>query len=365
MSRSGFSGPRLNLSVNNVGLRAGQKILLVGNPDVVHVGAHLHEAAKRLGLGVRFFDTNNAFAGPVWLRRFHWWLRGHRPLRLREFSQQVVQACREFQPRWVLSTGLAPIEDWALTAIGKIGVQRLNYLTDDPFNPVHRTSWFMKALPIYDHVFSPRKANLEDLRQLGCANVSYLPFAYAPRVHFPEPPTTVVEREQWTADLVFAGGADRDRVPYMAALIGAGFHVVLYGGYWERYRATKAHGRGLANPAALRKALGGAKVVLCLVRRANRDGHVMRTFEVPAVGACMLTEDTEEHREIFGAEGKTVVYFRTTDEMLKKLRWLLAHEEERQRLARAAHELIINGGNTYQDRLLAMLSPPNVPLSQN
>jgi spore maturation protein CgeB len=102
-------------------------------------------------------------------------------------------------------------------------------------------------------------------------------------------------------------------------------------------------------------AISTAKVALCLVRRANRDGHVMRTFEVPAIGACMLTEDTEEHREIFGEEGKAVVYFRPILEMIEKLRWLLDHDDERQRLAEAAYRLIVNGRNTYKDRLLTML----------
>ena len=54
---------------------------------------------------------------------------------------------------------------------------------------------------------------------------------------------------------------------------------------------------------------GAAKVNLCLVRRAKRDGHVMRSFEIAAVGGCMLAQDTDEHREIFGPEGEAVRLF--------------------------------------------------------
>jgi spore maturation protein CgeB len=98
-----------------------------------------------------------------------------------------------------------------------------------------------------------------------------------------------------------------------------------------------------------------------MVRRANRDGHAMRTFELPASGACMLTEFTEEHCEIFGEEGRTVQYFRTIAEMVEKAAWLIGNAEERRRLARAAHDLITRGGHTYRDRLLTILntlSPP-------
>ncbi len=336
-------------------LLAGESILLVGNPGAVHVGAHLHQAAESLGLRVRFADSTRAFTGPSWWVKFNWWLRGHRPSRLHVFSQEVVHACRELRPVRLLAIGLAPLEASALQVIGQLGVQRLNYLTDDPWNPAHRTSWFLEALPYYDHIFSPRRANLEDLRRLDCPAVSYVPFAYAPELHFPEPSATTKEQAQFDTDVAFAGGADCDRVPYIAALIRAGFKVALYGGYWERYPETKAHARGHANPQTLRKAIGGAKVALCLVRRANRDGHAMRTFEVPAIGACMLMEDTEEHREIFGETGKAVVYCCDIDDMIGKLRWLLTHEEERRRLAQTAHDLIVQGKHTYRDRLMTML----------
>lgn len=336
-------------------LVSGEKLLLVGYPGVEHVGARLAEAAKILDIFTVFLDSGQAFEGPLWLTRFNWRFRGHRPTRLREFSQKVFHACRELKPKWLLSTGLAPIEKATLEEIGKLGVQRLNYLTDDPWNPAHRAGWFMKALPFYDHVFSVRRSNLEDLKRIGCQRVSYLPFGYAPELHYPEPPATTGERVQFDADVVFVGGADRDRIPYISALIKEGFKIGLYGGYWDRFPETRAYTRGLADPRTLRMAIGGAKVALCLVRRANRDGNSMRTFETPAVGACMLTEDTEEHREIFGEEGRAVVYFQSISEMIEKLRRLLENERERKRLAHAAYTLIVNGHNTYLDRLTTML----------
>ena len=81
----------------------------------------------------------------------------------------------------------------------------------------------------------------------------------------------------------------------------------------------------------------------------------MRTFEIPAIGACMLTEDTEEHREIFGEDGKAVVYFKSVDQMLEKTKFLLNNESERRRLAREANHLIVSGKHTYKDRLVTML----------
>lgn len=327
-----------------------ERLVLVGNAGAIHVGSHLYEGAKRLGCKSCFCDTREAFVAPRWLRALNWRLRGHKPTKLMQFSNKVVEACRQFQPKWILSTGIAPIEEQALVEIGRLGVQRLNYSTDDPWNPMLRAPWFLRALPHYDRVYSPRRANIEALRMHGCTEVVYLPFAYAPETHFAEQ----VKPEDGP-DVIFAGGADRDRVPVITALIEAGLQVALYGGYWDRYPETRSHSHGHAGPETLRKMVGRAKVALCLVRRANRDGHVMRTFEIPAIGACMLTEDTQEHHEILGQEGDAVMFFRSIPEMVEKARWLIEHEDERCRLARAAHERIVKGRNTYQDRLATML----------
>jgi hypothetical protein len=52
-----------------------------------------------------------------------------------------------------------------------MGIKRFNFLTDDPFNRAHYAPWFLKALPDYDVVFSPRRANIQDLLNAGCPRV--------------------------------------------------------------------------------------------------------------------------------------------------------------------------------------------------
>jgi spore maturation protein CgeB len=185
--------------------------------------------------------------------------------------------------------------------------------------------------------------------------VSYLPFAYAPELHYPEPPDTAAELDRFACDLVFVGGADVDRVPFLGAVIRSGLDVRLYGHYWDRFPTTRAYALGPADPGTVRRAVGAGRVALCLVRRANRDGHAMRSFEVPAIGACMLVEETDEHLELFGPSGEAVVTFRTAGEMIERLDWLLTHESERRRLASTAHSMITRGHHTYADRLAAML----------
>jgi len=329
------------------------KLLVVGNPGEVHVGAHFLEACAASGVEARLCDTREAYASSFVRQKVNWWMRGHRPARLREFSDEVVAAVKAMRPGAVLTTGLAPVDARGLEAIGALGVPRLNYLTDDPWNPAQGAPWFMDAIAHYDHVFSPRRANLTDLSGLGLAT-TYLPFAYAPAIHFPEAAASE-ERAAYDVDVVFVGGADADRVPMVAALIDGGLSVALYGGYWDRYPETCDHARGHLDPAGVRRAIAGARISLGLVRRANRDGHSMRTFEVPAMAGCLLIERTDEHAELLGEDGDAVVFFDNPTEAVERAARLVADPDQVARLRSRAHARITRGHHTYSDRLAVIL----------
>ena len=341
------------------------RLVIVGNEGGTNVGESFRRAAESIGFRIYFCNAKFAFDAAFLVSVINWKLLRHRPPYLNQFSQLVLQICNNVRPDILLTTGISPITDKDLCSIGQLGIQRINYLTDDPWNPAFCSQWFFHALQHYDVIFSMRKSNLLDLQAFKKSSVFYIPFGFDPAIFYPQPFKDANDSTSLSSDVMFVGGADKSRVPYIASLIQSGFHVALYGDYWNRFPETRDCSRGHADPAILRQATAETKVSLCLVRRANRDGHVMRSFEIPAMGGCMLTEDTPEHREIFGVEGEAVVYFQTIDEMIARLRWLLDHPDERQRLATAAHRLITGGQHTYRDRLITMLEHASTLSSQS
>jgi spore maturation protein CgeB len=99
-----------------------------------------------------------------------------------------------------------------------------------------------------------------------------------------------------------------------------------------------------------------AAVNLCLVRRANRDGHSMRTFELAAMGGCMAVEDTPEHRDLFGPDDHLVRYFSSDSSLIPVLQHLLQNPSDRQRLATAVRaQFFDQSGHRYSDRLQSMI----------
>ena len=326
------------------------RLLIVGKDQPGHVGQFFYEAAIAEGWEVRILNVARAMNGNKWLRRVQWRLF-RKPLRLNEFSEEVVREGKLFKPDIVLTTGSGALNAVSLMALRSRGIRLLNFSTDDPWNQHHRSRWFFEALCYYDHIYTPRRSNLDDLRGLGCRAISWLPFAYDPSIHYSEPNSD----QGWSSDVAFVGGADRDRVPAMAALIAEKHDVSLWGGYWERFRETRSASQGFADPMTLRKVISSTRCALTLVRRSNRDGHAMRTYEVAAMGAPCLAEDTSEHREILGEEGKSVMYFSSAKELLAKSRWLVNNSQEGAKLGRELRLRICSGQNTYADRLKTII----------
>jgi spore maturation protein CgeB len=332
------------------------KLLIVGSNRSGHMGNYLAAAARRSGLEYDIIDTGGAEAVSRIARSFYWRFRGRRPARLTRFGKQVIDLCTAGRFSIVLTTGNAPLDEEHLEKLHRLGVKVINYSTDDPWNPALQSSWFLSALSSYDAIFSTRRANLSSFVDCGVRAVHYLPFAYDPEIHRSWPPNKPTGA---SSDLLFVGGCDVDRFPFINALIDAGLNVALFGGYWNRHKKARAHWRGLVDQNTIRSASAATQICLCLVRRANRDGHVMRSFEAAAIGGCILAEDTVDHRELFGPDDQAVRYFSSVDEMVRQAKLLVADAGARRRLSIRLSETFAGDIHTYDHRLATMLALSN------
>jgi spore maturation protein CgeB len=236
------------------------------------------------------------------------------------------------------------------------GAAIINYATDDPFNSRLSNPDLIDSIPSYDVYACTKKGIMDDVRQAGSPCASYVPFGYNPLLHFPEQPATSEEVRRFASDVAFIGEADADRVPFFRKLIRAipELDLALYGGLWDRDSVTRRYARGSARGRDFRLALGGTRIAVNLIRRGNRDDHVMRTFEAPACGAFVLNERTPEHLALL-AEDREAAYFSSPTEMVEKIRYYLLRDIERDRIAQAGHRRIAKGRNTYKDRLFQLL----------
>ena len=274
------------------------KILIVGFNQPGHMGSYLAAAASQLKLRYKIIDASDAESGIRILQSFYWRVCGKRPAHVNRFAKRVLDVCATTRPDVVITTGRAPLDRLHIEKLRGLGPTVINYSTDDPWNPVLRAPWFLRALPSYDAIYTTRHANLDDFRRCGVRTVQYLPFAYDPEVHRPWPENAPMGLP---SDVLFVGGCDADRLPLIEALINSGMTMALFGGYWDRHSKTQAYWRGIADQddefdrlPLLRKSVFvwcGVQIVMvmsCAVTKRPRSAVAFWSRILPTTGIFLV-----------------------------------------------------------------------------
>jgi spore maturation protein CgeB len=102
------------------------------------------------------------------------------------------------------------------------------------------------------------------------------------------------------------------------------------------------------------RVLNASKVNLAFLRKANRDRHDQRTFEIPACGGFELSERTDEVLSFF-EEGQEIECFGSVEELREKAAYYLKHESQRRRIASAGLARLRRSPYSYTDHIQAIL----------
>jgi hypothetical protein len=229
------------------------------------------------------------------------------------------------------------------------------YSPDDMMNPGNQSRQLISGLPLHDVYFTTKTFGVDELMRAGCPRVEFVPNAYDALVHRPLP-VSPEERERLGGAVGFIGGFEKERARSMVYLAEAGIPVRVWGpGGWPIRNA----------PAALRledkplwgddyaKALCAFDINLCFLRKVNRDRQTQRSVEIPACGAFMLAERTDEHLALF-TEGVEAAFFSDDKELLEKVRYYLDRPEERRAIADAGRQRCLSGGYSNHSRIQQM-----------
>jgi len=212
-----------------------------------------------------------------------------------------------------------------------------------------------KAVDLYDvHVITNTLCE-PTLRAKGAKKIIYTRFGYDPTLHHPLQ-LTQEDIKKYGSDIVFVGHWEPWTEKMVAALCRAGLNVRVWGPKWWRGRSVPATAR---NPAVWGneyvKILAASKIALCFLSKANFNQCASRTFEIPAIGAFMLAERTEEQVSYF-REGEEAEFFGSADELVKKAKHYLEHDEERARIAGQGHKRCLSSRYTQLDRTQDVLT---------
>ena len=237
------------------------------------------------------------------------------------------------------------------------GAGLVGFIMDDPFSPkVHGWKRFQQAARWYDVHFVIREQNIDELKGIGARRVIRYHKGFDPQTHRPvELPAEYPRRE-----VLFAGHREDQREADLAYLLANKIKLTVTGQYdwrrdgrfWEQIRPCFIAKQFQGDEYA--QLLCSAKIALCFYSQWNRDKENSRMYEIPACGVFMLAERNEENVEVF-AEGKEAEFFSDRKELLDKIRYYLAHPQQRGVIAEAGYWRCQNSGYSYTQRLHNLL----------
>ncbi len=340
------------------GLSKGPRILVVDQSAGISLGASFHR-----GLIERGRDAH-LFVGGRWTGWEHdaRWVRAARrlvrPAAETLLNLDLVRTTRRLSPDLVLvikGPALHPMTVDAMRAPGRLLVA---YHPDDLRNPLNTTPRMRACLTRWDALFTPRHFALAELCDMGVRHVEHLPFGYDPHLSHP-PQRPLGADDPLRTRLSFVGAWAPERQELLEALVARGVPVKVFGARWEAVARTSTLRPQIENRPltgeVLRQAFHGSAANLSLLRKANRDLHQMRTFEVPACGGLLLAERTEDHLRWFD-EGREALFFETADECAEAGLKLLREPAWARAIAEAGRGRTLADGHSYAHRAEELLA---------
>jgi len=208
------------------------------------------------------------------------------------------------------------------------------------------------ALPLYHTYLIWSHALIPAIRRAGARDVVYVPFAADSSVHFP---ATERDRDPGLQHTVtFVGSHDATRAELLESI--ADLPLRVYGNAWNRLsRDSKLRDKVVHRSIfdrELRRVVSSSAVSLNILRRQNAGAHNMRSFELPAMNAAMVTSRSREQAEWF-PEREACLMYDDKAELRKVVESLLSDPAAREQLRAAGLQRA--RAHTYVERARSLL----------
>lgn len=196
-----------------------------------------------------------------------------------------------------------------------------------------------QELPIYDEIYSFSNVTTQFFRNTKKLPASFVPFG-AKKLNL----NKIIQQSN---EVLFVGSCDLRRIFLLENIKD---HVTIYGDRWQRnYPLISDDLKKQIHDVAvwgdqLHQLLADSKIVLNITRTqfyGAETGINLRIFEALAAGCFLLTDYCDEIAELFEI-GKEIEVFRSSQELVEKVNYYLAHPAKRQEIADYGYQQFLN-----------------------
>jgi spore maturation protein CgeB len=316
----------------------GPSILVVAEfDDALHAhAAQRCRALERLECRVEAFDLRHR---PGLLGR----LTG------KDLGSRLRKAIAACKADLVLAIGAHPLDRQTVTELAAVtSIPWVNWFPDD----MRSATEAVDRAPAYQQVFASGSDVALRLSRAMHRKVEVLPFGADPSIYRP-----LRSRDQYRANVVFAGTATRRREQLLSGLVE--FGLALWGPGWRR-TSLRDYCRGeVPVTETYVRAYGGASVAINIHHTAGDNGGPpeaslnQRVFELASIGVPQIVDRREDIDQYFEV-GTHLLVFEDADQLQRLVRAALQDFAASEALGINARKEVLSG-HTYMHRMRAIL----------
>jgi hypothetical protein len=274
----------------------------------------------------------------------------------RKANRELAVFAQQFKPDHILISGDNPVLIGTLAFLRSI-LPELRITLFWPDTLVNLSADITQLSPMVDAVASYSSTAIHQFKLLGFRECVWMPFAGD--TEFLASSSGEMYGETYAYDCTFVGGwrPERELVLEKIAMALPEQSLRIVGPLWSKRVRNKSLIKFIDDTPKYGKDFGdfirSSRINLNIIDDTNYPAANMRFFEIPAAGGLQLSSSCPEMNELF-LEGEHIFYFQSPDEVMGKVKYILAHPEDAARVRRKSHAYI-QEHHTYQQRMKLIL----------
>lgn len=188
------------------------------------------------------------------------------------------------------------------------------YCPDDLKNPGNTSRQLNNTMVFYDYFITTKSYNVEEFKN-KFNKVIFVNNAFDPSTHKRLPNVKKIY------DVAFIGSYEKERFESILFLCRKGIKVTVIGSSWKKHTGLHENlcvipHNFMGEDYALK--INQTLINLSFLRKVNRDLQTTRSIEIPACGGFMISEISDELKDLF-QEDSEVVFFKSNEELYDKV----------------------------------------------
>ena len=262
----------------------------------------------------------------------------------RAINTQFLRQFNEWQPDFVLIVKGLHLDREVLQHIKKAGAYLINWNPDDFLNSNNSNDNLIASIPDYDMIVSSREHRFPLYKQIGANKLLLIDWYFIPEFHYYEPCEKIFEAS-------FVGSWSPSREDFISQLDKC-FHI--WGSGWGKsssnFRKRHIVNHKILSQREMAKCFASSKYNLNMLTHENKDITNLRIFEVTASGGLLLTERNAFISKYL-TEGEEALMYSSAEEVNR----IFSQNPSSERIALAGMKRIVDGGNSFEDRVTVLL----------